>query len=398
MGPGRSIAGVMLAFVACAGDARALGVDEVVERYVQAHGGAERWRALESMEWSGSYVTFSKAAPCTMLRKRPNLQLFEYSLNGHPAASAYDGETAWWISPLMDEVAEAPPAEARAIESDSEFDSALLDWREKGHRVELLGQEQLEGQPTYKLQVTRKNGSVETWYLDTTTFLELARQAPGSDFGQELPRWIWYSDFRDVAGIKLPHHIETEYGMRHAVLQIERVRTGVAIDAARFRMPPPKGMDRLAGLVGEWDLKVETRDDPRLPWTTVQARSAVQGLVGGGMLLERLSYETPTGGRTELVRALSYDRFRKRYRLTEYDTSTKYPNVLEGGAMGDDGRLVLSNKETGTTWSGFGMTFTGRVVAYDLGPDGFKIDNDLSTDGGENWMTTARFTYTRPPS
>ncbi|HKQ63096.1 MAG TPA: DUF1579 family protein [Candidatus Polarisedimenticolaceae bacterium] len=383
--------------LAAAAAAAPPSVDEIVRRYVEARGGAPRWQALEALEWNGTCVTFSKAAPCSQQRKRPNALRFEYQLNGRPATVGYDGRTAWWINPMMSgDVGEMPPADARALEADSDFDSALFDWRAKGHQVELLGQETLEGHPTYKLRVTRQSGAVETWYLDAQSFLEVARESPGSDFGQEMRQWTWYSDFRDVGGMKLPFHREIEYGTRTVQLQIADVRPGVALEAARFRMPPPVGMDKLQDLVGEFEVKLETRPDPRAPWTELHTRSRVESLMAGGLLSERLSVERPEG-KNELLRTLSYDRFRKCYRLTEFDSDTKYQNVLEG-TLGEDGKLVLSNEATKTTWSGYGMNFNGRLVAYEIGAGGFKLDSDLSTDGGTTWTTFARYVYTRAPA
>jgi hypothetical protein len=100
------------------------------------------------------------------------------------------------------------------------------------------------------------------------------------------------------------------------------------------------------------------------------------------------------GQRSEFVRTFSYDRFKKVYRLTLLDDFTTYQNVLEGKL--EEGRLAATNKETATSWSGFGIAaIFARQVIYEMAPDGFKVDSDLSFDGGENWTTFTRYTYTR---
>ncbi len=35
------------------------------------------------------------------------------------------------------------------------------------------------------------------------------------------------------------------------------------------------------------------------------------------------------------------------------------------------------------------------LLIYDLKPDRFKLDRELSTDGGQTWFTAARFSFTR---
>ncbi len=89
----------------------------------------------------------------------------------------------------------------------------------------------------------------------------------------------------------------------------------------------------------------------------------------------------------------SYDRFRDVFRIVVFDSLTSHSDVLEGRL--EDGRLTATNLETGTTWKAKGQTYHTRELIYDLEPDRFKVDRELSTDGGEIWFAAARFVYTR---
>ncbi len=51
-----------------------------------------------------------------------------------------------------------------------------------------------------QLDVTRSNGSVETWHLAVDSFLPVARVATGADSRMPAPERTFFSDYREVAG------------------------------------------------------------------------------------------------------------------------------------------------------------------------------------------------------
>ena len=56
---------------------------------------------------------------------------------------------------------------------------------------------------------------------------------------------------------------------------------------------------------------------------------------------------------------------------------------------------MLSNIDTGTTWETFGTTIRSRLSIYEIGDDGFKLEYEVSTDGGETWWAASRATCQR---
>lgn len=222
--------------------AGALTVDEVVDRHVAAHGGLDRWRSVKSMVITGTAFFFSDARPFTLARVRPNLYRFDHEMLGTQMVFAFDGEKAWWTFPLLDVPEPAAAAEPQATHTrrEAEFESVLIDHQAKGHKVELLGQEEVDGQTTLKLKVTLKDGSEETWYLDPKTFLEVARVNKTVDLTQEVPQWTYFSDFRTVEGLVIPHRLDREYSIRHSALEIQKVQINSQVDPELFKMPAPK--------------------------------------------------------------------------------------------------------------------------------------------------------------
>ena len=79
-----------------------------------------------------------------MLAKRPNKSRTEFTVQGMTGMQAYDGKNAWMVMPFMGKKdPEAMPAEGtKLVAEESDFDGPLVDWKEKGHKVELVGKEQ----------------------------------------------------------------------------------------------------------------------------------------------------------------------------------------------------------------------------------------------------------------
>lgn len=221
-----------------------LPVEEVLGRYAAARGGADRWTALQAMELAGTFTYFSEEAPFTLLRKKPGLYRFESKMLGKRTVVAHDGARGWRIYPLygIEAPATIEEPDMALLLREAELEPPLLNPRAKGHQVEVLGRGEVDGQETLALKVTLKSGRVETWHLDPKTYLEVAIDARTFDFsqrGDEMAERSFFSDFRTVEGLVIPHRVEKEYGARHTVLAVERVKLDPPLAEGAFSAPAP---------------------------------------------------------------------------------------------------------------------------------------------------------------
>ncbi|HET9227352.1 MAG TPA: hypothetical protein VFR31_11845, partial [Thermoanaerobaculia bacterium] len=135
------------------------------------------------------------------------------------------------------------PAVAVMTARDGEIEPALFGYQEKGHKVVLAGQGNVSGQETLRLELTRSNGWVETWHLDPRTYLEVAVDSKVFDYSQlpqEMQERAYFSDFRTIDGLVIPHRIEREYGARHTVTKVEKIRVNLEVEDGVFAMPAAK--------------------------------------------------------------------------------------------------------------------------------------------------------------
>ena len=230
---------LFLIFALTASAVRAQTLDEVLAKHAAAHGGLEAWHAVKSLTVTGTVVAYSKAGPFVYEWRQPDSSRFEQTAFDQKIVYAHHGAVTWWLQPLYGVEKPAVITEedkAALIRKTASFDSPLVDAAAKGNKVELLGKDEMDGQPAWKLEVTRKDGSEETWYLDPSTFLELARVDRTFDSTGVKERWTYYSDFRPAEGLVIAHRQDQEYGIRNVVLKVEKVTVNPEIAPERFEM------------------------------------------------------------------------------------------------------------------------------------------------------------------
>src|SRR6266536_4833430 len=150
--------------------AKTLTVDEIVARSIEARGGAAKLAAIQSIRLTGKVVFGggSIEAAFGLLVKRPGMIRSETTLQGLTAVEAYDGTEGWSMQPFQGrrDPQKTPAENLKSVAQQADFDGPLVRWKEKGHRVEYLGTEDVDGTLAHKLRVNLKDGDGKYLYLD----------------------------------------------------------------------------------------------------------------------------------------------------------------------------------------------------------------------------------------
>ena len=112
------------------------------------------------------------------------------------------------------------------------IDGPLIDYAAKGVAVKLAGLDDVDGRKAYLLEVTLPSGASRRMWIDAQTFLDVRVDRPStSPLTKGAPVSIYYSDYRSIDGVMIPHAIEsrTAFGARAA--ETARHRQGGAESA-----------------------------------------------------------------------------------------------------------------------------------------------------------------------
>src|SRR3989440_9776068 len=233
---------LLAAFVLCAAPLSAQNADSIIAKYIQASGGMARIQALQTLRRTGKFTgSGGFEAVVVQENKRPNSVREEFSIQGMTGINAYDGRDGWKIEPWNGkrDPESLGEEEMHGILDDADFDGPLVNYQAKGNKVEFRGIEQIEGSDAYKLKVTRPNGDVSFYYLDTEYYVpirintqRMIRGAP-----QELETSL--GDYKQVAGVYLPFSLET--GLRgsqdRSKITYDKIEANVPLDDQRFIRP-----------------------------------------------------------------------------------------------------------------------------------------------------------------
>ncbi|MCU0237713.1 MAG: DUF4292 domain-containing protein [Acidobacteria bacterium] len=215
-------------------------LDEVLARHYEARGGLDKLKALAGWKLSGKMAVAAQGLdlPVAIWQKAPDRMRFEATLQGKKIVQACDGTTSWWIMPFLSEEAQAMPAEQdMPFREQAVFENPLVVFAEKGYALELLGSEELEGKPAYKLKLVKADGREIHYYLDAASGLELksSRAKTGESGG---PVEILYSDYRPVSGVMMPFTVENRLnGQLQVQLTFDEIEIDPAMADALFAMP-----------------------------------------------------------------------------------------------------------------------------------------------------------------
>jgi hypothetical protein len=214
--------------------------DGIIAKYIQTVGGMAKIQAVQTLRRTGRYTGGGGfEAVVVQENKRPSRVRQEFSLQGMTGINAYDGTTGWKIEPWQGkkDPESLSEEEMRDITEEADFDGPLINYQQKGNKVEFQGMEQVEGTDAFKLKITLANGDVRYYYLDTDYYVPIRIETKRMIRGTEQEFETSLGDYKEVAGWYLPHSFETgpRGSQDKSKVTFEKIEANAPIDDRRFR-------------------------------------------------------------------------------------------------------------------------------------------------------------------
>jgi len=207
--------------------------DEVINKYVAAIGGAEKWSKIQSLKVEGQIEVQGLAIPFTMQAVHMKGMRVDAEFQGNKIIDITTPTKGWSQNPLMGKSSlEAITAEELKTKLDElDVQDEFVNYKEKGSTVEFLGKEEEEGTSYNKVKLTTKNGNEKTYYFDLTTNLIYKEETTIKQQGQEMKQAVKYLDYKTLEnGIKMA--FKSDMGMMMMVTN--KVTINPTIDEAIF--------------------------------------------------------------------------------------------------------------------------------------------------------------------
>lgn len=221
-----------------AGAAQAQTVDEIVSRNIQAKGGAALLAATTSVRTVGTGTMQGAEVAVTSASKRPSFFRNEMEMGGQKLVQGFDGTTLWVAAGNMPPQALPPGPQTESLKHSSQIDSPLLNYKEKGTKIELGEPAKENGRTFHHLIVRPKTGPAMHYYIDAATNLESKMIIDVEDDGQKVKMEMRFSNFKAIDGRTVPLTV-SQYvnGKEVGQMHFEKIEFNVPLDESIFRMP-----------------------------------------------------------------------------------------------------------------------------------------------------------------
>ncbi|HEV2521307.1 MAG TPA: photosynthetic reaction center cytochrome c subunit family protein [Candidatus Acidoferrales bacterium] len=217
--------------------------EKILDKFIQAVGGAQQLAKLTSFVGKGTYSGFDtefQKVPVDVFAKAPNQRTMSVHVSGGDNTTTYDGSEAW--------VAATNKPQPLIMLTGGELDGAKLDaelsfpallkqdlskWR-VGFPPVTIGD-----RPVEVVEGTAAEGTHVKLYFDKTSGL-LVRQTRFIDTAVGLtPLHVEYSDYRAVSGVKMPFKWTVTWVDGQSTTELTNVQPNAPVAAAKFAKPAP---------------------------------------------------------------------------------------------------------------------------------------------------------------
>ena len=236
--------------------------DQILDRYIQAAGGAERLAGLSSFVAKGTslgFAGFGGGGEVQIFAKAPDRRTMLIDFKDNPdrgdSIRTFNGRAGWIKTPLAvlkEYQVSGGDLDGARLDAQLSFPGqikrVLSNWRVSspatiddlpGPSSQTSQQSAVVGQ-NREVQVLQGNGPgglIATLYFDKQSGLLVRELRYGKSPIGRVPTQIDYGDYRDVGGIKMPFRCTFAWLGGRDSIELKGVQTNVPIDEAKFGRP-----------------------------------------------------------------------------------------------------------------------------------------------------------------
>lgn len=215
--------------------------DQILEKYIQAVGGAQSLSRIATFTAKGTYQGFDtdlEPRPFEIFAKAPGQRTTIVHLHFGDSVTTYDGRSAWIAAPdkpiplitLSGGDVDGVRLEA-ALSFPAGIKQALSQWRSGFPKT------QIDDREVQVIQGTAPGGSrVKLFFDKQSGLLVRSLQLTETVLGVN-PTQNDYSNYREVAGVKMPFHYVVTWTNGQSTIDLSEIQANGTIDPSKLARP-----------------------------------------------------------------------------------------------------------------------------------------------------------------
>src|SRR5215213_1884809 len=203
-------------------------LDEILNKYVQALGGATALAVTSrvvkgtvdvvGVSRGGTFETYTVAPDKALSIIQPGPK--------ETIKAGYNGRIGWMQTPTG--VRTLKGAELDAVPNDSDF-YRILNLKSAYAKLTLVGKSKIGYRDVYVIDMQPASGTADRLFVDAATYLPVRMNTMRVE--------IYYDDWREVEGLKMPYVITHSLQKRTMTLTVKEIKSNVPVDAKIFERP-----------------------------------------------------------------------------------------------------------------------------------------------------------------
>lgn len=209
--------------------------DEIIAKNIEAMGGAAKLATLNTIKRTGNMSMQGMDIPMVFTVSHMKGFRLDVEMMGTSNYQVITPEKATRFFPIqqMTEPEVKEGEEVKEMQGALDIRGNMLNYKEKGTIVELIGKEKIDGGEAFKIKVTRKDGKTSFNFYDATTFrlsktIAKGKGQDGVETDQETP----FSDYKQNAdGFWFAYTSSLPMGP----ITFEKIETNIKVDETIFK-------------------------------------------------------------------------------------------------------------------------------------------------------------------
>jgi hypothetical protein len=203
--------------------------DDVIAKHLEKTGGIENYKKMNTLRMTGKAFIGQMTADFSIENQMPNLFHMKFVSEMFTMETASDGKDVWQQMPMVEGFIFADSADLPKQLERMRM-NPYLDYKERGVKVKLVGEEPVKGADCYKLEWIAASGDTSYIYFDKENFYEVKKV--------EAEAEILNAKFKEVDGFTFPHKMTQTMGAQRLMFIINTIETNVELEPSLFVAPP----------------------------------------------------------------------------------------------------------------------------------------------------------------
>ena len=215
---------------------RAQTADDIINKHINAIGGADAWKKVNSIKMTSSVTMQGTDIPIIVTavqNKGARMDMTMMGMSGYSFTTPTEG---WTFMPFggQQKPEALTPDQVKNGQDELDLQGALIDYKLKGYTAELIGKEDVEGTECWKVKLNMKNGKVKTEFIDPDSYLLIREVDKVTVDGKEQESTTDFSNFQKLPeGITMPMSIGSGMGQ----MVIKKIEINIPVADSLFKLP-----------------------------------------------------------------------------------------------------------------------------------------------------------------